>query len=312
MRLIFMGTPIFAVPSLEKIIQSNIFEVVAVFTQADKKQGRNQQISYSPVKKLALKNNLDVFQPHKISTYTDKIKELKPDIIVVIAYGQIIPQAILDIPKYACLNVHGSLLPKYRGASCLAAPILNGDQETGISIMKMNAKMDAGPILKQFKIKLNQTENLQDIHDSLANLSSENLIPVILDYSQGKIKEISQDDSQASYVKLTKKSDGLINWEKSAIDLEREFRAYLPWPGSFTYWSNRILKIKEASLAKENFNLKAGEIRYHQKKILIGTGQGLIDILKLQLSGEKVLANQEFINGYNLNGQILKAPSSIG
>lgn len=312
MRLIFMGTPQFAIPSLEKLIKAKDLEIVGVFTQADKKQGRKQEISYSPVKKIALKHNLTVFQPNRIKDQTDIILNLKPDIIVVIAYGQIIPQTILNIPKYNCLNVHGSLLPKYRGASCLAAPILNGDNETGITIMKMEAKMDTGPILKQFKIKLNQTETLQDIHDTLANLSAEHLDSVILDYTKNKIKEEKQDDSQASYVKLTKKSDGLIDWQKSATEIEREIRAYFPWPGSFSFYQAKMLKILEAKISNEQLNLKPGEVNYQAKKIFIGTGQGVLDILKLQLSGEKILTSQEFINGHNLDKQTLMAPSSIG
>lgn len=312
MRLIFMGTPQFAIPSLEKLIKARDLEIIGVFTQADKKQGRKQEISYSPVKKIALKHNLTVFQPNRIKDQTDIILNLKPDIIVVIAYGQIIPQSILDIPKYNCLNVHGSLLPKYRGASCLAAPILNGDNETGITIMKMEAKMDTGPILKQFKIKLNHTETLQDIHDTLANLSAEHLDSVILDYTKNKIKEKKQDDNQASYVKLTKKSDGLIDWQKSATEIEREIRAYFPWPGSFSFYHAKMLKILEAKISNEQLNLKPGEVRYQAKKIFIGTGQGVLDILKLQLSGEKILTSQEFINGHKLDKQTLMAPSSIG
>lgn len=307
-----MGTPQFAIPSLKKIIKTKELEIVGVFTQSDKVQMRNKQIIYSPVKNLALKHNLKLFQPPKIKELSRLIKDLRPDIIIVIAYGQIISKDILNIPKYNCLNVHGSLLPKYRGASCLAAPILKGDSETGITIMRMDEKMDTGPILKQFKIPLEQTETLQDIHDHLADLSAQHLVPVILDYSQGKIKEKKQDDSQASYVKLTKKSDGLIDWQKPARMIEREIRAYLPWPGSFSYYQGKILKIKEARVHNEQINLKPGEVKYSNKKILIGTGQGILDVLRLQLSGEKVLSQKEFINGHNLDQQTLKAPSSIG
>jgi methionyl-tRNA formyltransferase len=312
MRLIFMGTPQFAVPSLKKLIESSQLEVVAIFTQADKALNRKKEIIYSPVKQLALKNNLKIFQADKIQNTQQIIKNLNPDIIVTIAYGQIIPKSILEIPKYNCLNVHGSLLPKYRGASCLAAPILNADAETGITIMRMDEKMDTGPILKQFKIKLSGQETLQDIHDRLANLSAQHLKQVILDYSQGKIKEVKQDESKASYVKLTKKNDGLIDWQKPATIIEREIRAYFPWPGSFSYYQDKILKIREAKIYNKRINLKPGEVHYKDKKILIGTGQGILDILKLQLSGERVLSNLEFINGHNLDKQILKAPSSIG
>ena len=241
-RLIFMGTPEFAVPGLTRLIESPNFEIVGVFTQPDKPVGRKQILTPPPIKKLATAHNIKIFQPEKIKTEVETIKNLAPDLIVVIAYGKIISQAILDIPTFGCLNVHASLLPKYRGAACLNAPILNGDKETGITIMKMEAGLDTGPILRQKKIKLSGTETLEIVHDKLSTLGAELLVPTINDYLAGKITPQIQDDTQSSYIKTLNKEDGKIDWTKSALEIERMIRAYNPWPGTHTASDGKLLK----------------------------------------------------------------------
>jgi len=307
-RVIFMGTPEFALPGLRRLIAVPDFDIVGVYTQPDKPVGRRQELTASPVKELALKHNIKVFQPAKINLEMENIKNLKPDLIIVIAYGKIIPQAILDIPTKGCINIHASLLPKYRGAACLNAPILNGDAETGVTIMKMEAGLDTGPILRQAKIKLNGAENLEDVHDRLAELGAEILVPTLTDFIDGKIQPQIQDDAQASYVKTIDKEDGKIIWTKSAAEIERMIRAYNPWPGTYGKIDGQTLKIitVDQKILSIN-NYPAGTLFLEDKKLAIQCGQGALNILKLQLAGKKIMTAAEFINGNrNLIDKILK------
>jgi methionyl-tRNA formyltransferase len=307
-RVIFMGTPEFALLGLRRLIAVPDFDIVGVYTQPDKPVGRRQELTASPVKELALKHNIKVFQPAKINLEMENIKNLKPDLIIVIAYGKIIPQAILDIPTKGCINIHASLLPKYRGAACLNAPILNGDAETGVTIMKMEAGLDTGPILRQAKIKLNGAENLEDVHDRLAELGAEILIPTLTDFIDGKIQPQIQDDAQASYVKTIDKEDGKIIWGKTAMEIERMIRAYNPWPGTYGEIDGQTLKIitVDQKILSIN-NYPAGTLFLEDKKLAIQCGQGALNILKLQLAGKKIMTAAEFINGNrNLIDKILK------
>ncbi|MCX6794513.1 MAG: methionyl-tRNA formyltransferase [Candidatus Falkowbacteria bacterium] len=298
-RVIFMGTPEFAVPGLSRLLATPEFEIVGVFTQPDKPVGRKQILTPSPIKELALKYRLPFFQPEKIRPETATIKNLKPDLIVVIAYGKIIPPEILDIPTFGCINVHASLLPKYRGAACLNAPILNGDAATGVTIMKMEAGLDTGPILRQAKIKLSGSETLKNVHDRLAELSAELLVPTLLDFIGGKIKPQIQDDTQASYIKTLSKEDGRIDFQKSAVEIERMIRAYNPWPGTYTAINGEILKIIAVEHKAAEINkVKPGQLFLDGARLLIQCGQNALVILKLQLAGKKIMNSGEFINGY--------------
>ncbi|MEI6529204.1 MAG: methionyl-tRNA formyltransferase [Candidatus Falkowbacteria bacterium] len=302
LRIIFMGTPEFSLPGLQKLITEETFEIVGVFTQPDKPVGRNQTLSFPAVKKLALENNLSVFQPNKIKDEIETIRNLKPDLIVVIAYGKIIPQSILDIPTYGCINVHASLLPKYRGAACLNAPILNGDTETGVTIMRMEAGLDTGPILRQAKMKLIGNESLEIVHDELSNLGAELLVATLLEFIAGKISAITQDDSAASYIKTLNKEDGKINWSKPAVEIERMVRAYNPWPGTYAMLEDKIIKIiaVENQILELN-NHKKGEAFQNDGKLAIQCGQDSLVILKLQLEGKKIMSAEEFLRGRKLN-----------
>lgn len=306
-KTIFLGTPDFSVFSLEKLINSDDFLVKAVFTQKDKARDRKQMIRQTPVKEIALKNNLLIYQPEKIKDDIDIIKKIKPDIIVVVAYGQILPESILSIPKYGCINVHASLLPLYRGASCISAVIINNDKYSGVTIMKMNKGMDTGDIISQTKIKLSPKETANQLHDKLAKLGADILIPSLKDYINKKIKPKKQDDSKASYVKLTKKTEGKIDWQEPAFLIERKIRAYYPWPGTYCFLeNNEILKIHQAEISQNKEKLKIGELRVKNKEILVGTGQANLSILKLQLAGQKAMLAQDFLNGNKLKDQILK------
>lgn len=300
-RTIFMGTPEFSLPGLTSLINDQLFNIIGVFTQPDKAVGRHQTLTPPPVKNLALKNNLKIFQPQKIKTETETIKNLRPDLIVVIAYGKIISQEILDIPKYGCVNVHASLLPKYRGAACLNAPILNGDLETGVTIMKMEAGLDTGPILRQAKIKLTDVENLENVHDKLSLLGAELLGPTLHDFIAGKITPKIQDESQASYIKMLKKEDGRIDWTKPARVIERMVRAYTPWPGTHTTLNKKNIKIisVDHEILKTNTH-KIGESFLSDGRLAIQCGQDALYVLKLQLEGKKIMTYKEFLNGNKL------------
>jgi methionyl-tRNA formyltransferase len=308
-----MGTPEFSLPGLSALISSADFEIVGVFTQPDKPVGRKQLLTPPPVKVLALENKIKVFQPEKIKIEIENIRSLTPDLIVVIAYGKIIPQEILDIPTYGCINVHASILPKYRGAACLNAPILNGDTQTGVTIMKMEAGLDTGPILRQAEMKLTGAETLTDVHDCLSHLGA-NLLPEVLqDWMAGKIKPQTQDNSQASYITTLAKEDGQIDWSKPAIEIERKIRAYNPWPGTFCHDKNdKIVKILKAKISTEDqlstsLSAKAGTTSLINNQLTVTCGQGSIIILKLQTEGGKALDVKDFLSGHqDFTGQILK------
>ena len=313
LRVIFMGTPEFSLPGLKALLNDGFFEITGIFTQPDKPVGRKQILTPPPVKTIALENNIKVFQPEKIKSETENIRALAPDLIVVIAYGKIIPQEILDIPTYGCINVHASLLPKYRGAACLNAPILNGDKETGITIMKMEAGLDTGPILKQAVMPLTDKETLADVHDYLANLGAELLPETLKEWANGKITPQIQDEAQATYIKTLAKEDGKIDWNKSAREIARQIRAYNPWPGTFCYDKNdKITKILKATTAvqEEDNGLQKpliGQTSLRNGQLTVTCGQGSMIILKLQTEGGKALPAKDFLSGrQDFIGQILK------
>jgi len=293
-----MGTPDFAVPGLERLLTAPDFDIIAVYTQPDKPVGRKQILTPPPVKVVAQTAGISVYQPTKIKTEFNQLSELKPELIVVIAYGQIIPQTILDIPKYGCVNVHASLLPLYRGASCLQAPILNGDAETGITIMKMDAGMDTGPILRQEKISLNGQETLTELHDKLSQLGAKTLIPTLIAYCEGKLSAQAQDESKATYVSLTKKEDGYLNPQRTANELERQIRACQPWPGAYLLLPNREhLKIINAEIKEGVNSNKIGEIYIEEGLLLLSCGQNSLHILKLQRENRNALNASDFLKG---------------
>lgn len=305
-RTIFMGTPDFAVPGLKSLLSDESFEVVAVFTQPDKPVGRKQILTPPPIKVLAQEFDIPVYQPESIRTEKEKIAEIKADLIVVIAYGKIIPQNILDLPKFNCVNVHASLLPKYRGSACLNAPIVNGDDKSGITIMKMEAGMDTGPILFQKEIKLDEEESLETVHDKLAALGAELLPNILKDWVDGKIKPQEQDETKATYVKKLEKEDGKINWGKTASEIERQVRGLNPWPGTYTFTGKesaisqkiiKMLKVNHNILKSDNH--KTGEVFLNDNELAVQCGQDSLLILRLQIEGGKALEAQEFLRGNN-------------
>lgn len=285
-KIIFIGTSQFALPTLENLIKNN-YPILAVITAPDKPAGRQQEIVLSPVKQTALKYNLSILQPEKISAISPEISELKPDLIVIAAYGQIIPKNILDIPQWGSLNLHPSLLPKYRGPSPIQTAILNGDKMTGTTIMLMDEKIDHGPIISQKKMALAPDENYQTLEKKLAQLTADFLIEILPQFIQSKIQPKPQEENKASYTKILTRPDGQINWKQTAQQIARMVRAYHPWPGAWTDFNGQRIKI-----------LKARAVETKQAATL-ATGQGFLLLEMVQPAGKKPMTGQEFFRGHS-------------
>jgi methionyl-tRNA formyltransferase len=305
LRIIFMGTAELSCASLEKLSANKNFQIIAVVTQPDKPKGRELKLQFSPVKILAEKLGLKILQPAKArnENFISELHELKPDLIVVVAYGQILPQSILDLPKFGCVNVHTSLLPKYRGASPIQSAILNDETETGVTIMKMDAGMDTGEILSQARTPILPQDNSQTLHDRLAQIGAELLVETIPDYVAGKILSQPQNNSEASHTAKIKKEDGKIDWNLSAQEILNRLRAFTPWPGAFTFLKteskSQLLKIWRAEIVEKSGN--AGEILSADKNgIVVACGKNALRILELQREGGRRLNAQEFLAGQNL------------
>jgi len=300
-KIVFMGTPDFALPSLQTLIDDDEFDVVAVVTQEDKKIGRKQEIMAPPVKQLAQKHNITVFQPGKIKgnkLFTDLIKNLKPDLFVVVAYGKILQKEFLDIPKYGAVNVHASLLPKYRGASPIEAALLQGDKETGITMMKMAEELDAGDILNVAKLTIEPQDDAETLTVKLSLLGGKILPYVLKDLVEGAISPIPQDSSKATFCHKIHKEDGLVDINSmNAREIFNRLRAYTPWPSVFVMVEGKRLKLVEMDV-DENLKLAPGELKELTKtSIAVGTKKGAIIPRKIQLEGKKVMTIQEFLTG---------------
>jgi methionyl-tRNA formyltransferase len=291
-----MGTPDFAVPTLRALIEHHT--VIGVVTQPDRPAGRNRQLQQSPVKQLALATGIPVFQPEKLRRpeAIEELKQWSPDVYVVAAFGQILPQAVLDIPPHGSINVHASLLPRWRGAAPIQAAIRAGDAKSGITVMKMDAGLDTGPILSQRAIPLAPDETGQSLHDKLAILGSELLIETLPGYFNGEIIPQPQDDSLATHAPTIKKEEGLIDWTRSAAEIERLVRAFTPWPSTYTLWNDQQLKILSGTAGPGQ--APSGKVMPALNGIAIGTGDGLFYPTRLQLPGGKPLAIGDFIRGH--------------
>jgi len=296
-----MGTPEFGAIILEGLIKGG-YKPILVIAAPDKPVGRKQIITPPSVKVIAQKHNIPILQPEKILDSKSQILDSKPDLIVVAAYGEILPKEILEVPKYSCLNVHPSLLPRWRGPSPIQFSILEDDDKTGISIIKMTEKVDAGPILAQKEIKIGGKETYNTLHNKLAGLGAELLIETISKWIKGEIKEKLQDESKANYTKVLKKEDGKIDWQKSAEEIERQIRAYSPWPGTYTMANNKILKILNADVLKQTkngpFGIAGKTFLASNDKIAVQTGKDFLIISELQLEGKKIISAKDFLRGH--------------
>ena len=298
-KIIFFGTPEFAVPSLLALIE-NDYNLAACVTRPDTTKGRKLRLSPSPVKKITVEYKLPVWQPETMKevVFFEDLKKSKPDIIIVVAYGKIIPKEILNLPSFGCLNIHASLLPKYRGPSPIHYALLNGETVTGVTLMKMDETMDTGPILAQEKINIGEQDNLESLHQRLATLGAELLVKNLPLYLEGKIQAKSQDNRQATYTKIIKKEDGHLNFELKAEEIARQIRTLNPWPGAFIFWQGKNLKISQVALTKEEASDQPGKIKIINKRIFVATGDKILEIKKLQLAGHKELKATDFISGY--------------
>ena len=305
LKIIFMGTAELSCASLQALVRVENFSVLAVVTQPDKPKGRELKLTASPVRILAEKLNLPVLQPPKArdEKFYDELREQKPDLMVIVAYGQILPPPILDLPPLGCLNVHTSLLPKYRGAAPIQWAIANGESETGVTLMKMDAGLDTGPILSMRRTPILPADDSQTLHDRLAQLGAELLVQTIPDYVAGKISPQPQPAEGSSYAAKIKKEDGRIDWTKPASEIWNRLRAFTPWPGAYTFLSVEpkplLLKIWKVEVLEHTG--RPGEILSADKTgIVVGCGQNLLRILELQREGGKRLTAEQFLAGFPL------------
>jgi len=299
MRIVFMGTPKFAVPALELLV-ANGYEIVSAYTQPDKTSGRGRTLSVTPVKIAALALNLSVFQPVtlKSTEEAERLAGLKPDVIIVAAYGIILPKTALDLPMLGCINIHPSLLPKYRGVAPVPAAILNGDIFTGVSIMQLDRGIDTGPILAQTQIPITSHETTGVLMEKLSYVGAHLLLDVIPRVQKKEIIPRVQDNALASYTKMLEKTDGEIEWQKSALEISRQVRAYQPWPGSYTRWQGKQLKIIEAKPLNDESTIPGKVVALlNHSSIGIATGSGILEVEQLQLEGKRVMSSDEFIRG---------------
>lgn len=310
-RTVFMGTSDFAVPALEALVKSGFIDLIAVVTQPDKPAGRNLELQPPPIKVAALKNNLQILQPLKAREpgFIEKLAQYKPELIVVAAYGQILPQAILDIPPFGCLNVHASLLPEYRGAAPIQWALINGDTETGVTIMKIDAGLDSGAILTQRRVQILDTDNAQTLHDRLARVGSELLVETIPPYIEGKIIPQPQDHSKATYTKKITKEDGHIDWKLSAREIVNRIRAFTPWPGAYSFLQKDdkrlMIKILEAEPIDLNCDTPGKVISVAKNHFIVCCGKGALKINQVQPEGRKKMSSAEYLAGNKLEpGQI--------
>lgn len=304
MKIIFFGTAEFACPILERLVKEG--HKISVVTQSDKPKGRHLLVKSPPVKILAQQLNLDVLQPNNLNdtAFIEQLKNINADVFVVVSFGKILKKCILELPKKMCINIHASLLPKYRGAAPINWAIANGEKETGITIIKMNEAMDAGEIIGQEKIGISQEDNAVTISSKLSILGAQCLIKVLKLLEANNFVLVPQDNKQASYAPKIKKSDGLINWEEPAGKIYNKMRAFLPWPGSFTYWDKKLLKIiaaKVIPLEKDISNKPAVILNASREGILAAAGKDGFLIQELQLAGKQSMKAAEFLSGYKIH-----------
>lgn len=292
-----MGTPEFAVPSFKALIESEE-DVVALVSQPDRHRGRGRKLAPTPTKLIAEEYKIPVLQPDKIRTddFLKEIQGLRPDLIVVTAYGKILPKRLLDLPPYGCINVHASLLPKYRGAAPINWAIVRGEKESGITTMQMNEGMDTGDILLKKVTQIEDDDTGETLATRLSLIGAELLLETIERLKDGTLEPQTQDESQASFAPMLKKEDGLIDWSKPAAEIRNLIRGMLPWPGAYTYLGDKILKIYSAERAQSEG--KPGEVLSSQKGVLeVACGEGSLIISELQIEGGKRLDTKSFLTG---------------
>ena len=313
MRIVFMGTPDFSVPTLEALLKGG-HEVIGVVTQPDRPKGRGKAVLMTPVKEKALEYGIPVYHPVKAreESFVELLRSLKPDAMVVIAFGQILPKAILDIPKYGCINIHASLLPKYRGAAPLQWVVLEGEKETGITTMMMDVGMDTGDMLEKLVVPVDKKETYGSIHDKLSVLGGELILSTLEKLENGTLERTPQPEDEATYTKKITKVMGDIDWTEDAAVIERYIRGLNPWPSAYTSWNGKTLKIWDADVLEQEYSGEPGEIiKVEKDGVLVKTGKDTLVLREVQLEGKKRMEIQAFLRGYQLShGTILKRSES--
>ena len=300
-HLVFMGSPQFAVPTLEALARDHT--LLAVFTQPDKPAGRGQQLTAVPVKQWAVAHGIPVHQPksfRKEPQAIDVLRDLKPDVIVVAAYGLILPQAVLDEPPLGCLNAHGSILPRHRGAAPITSAILAGDAETGITIMKMDAGLDTGPMLSVAREPIRPDDTTATLSERLSHIGAQLMTDTLPKYLSGEIAPQLQPAEGATYSPKIDKADAQIDWRKPAIEIERMVRAYTPWPGTQTIWNGQVIKILKAGIRDQGSGIRGevGEVvKLSDGSIAVVTGEGVLVLKEIQLAGRKAMKVEDFVRG---------------
>ena len=301
MKIVFMGTPDFAVPTLEALVQGG-HEVLAVVTQPDKPKGRGKAVLMTPVKEKALEYQIPVYQPVRVKKdeeFFEILKQLNPEAIVVTAFGQILPERILTLPKYGCFNVHASLLPKYRGAAPIQWAVINGDKESGVTTMQMDIGMDTGDMLEKIVVTLDPKETGGSLFDRLSTAGGELILSTLQKAEAGTLAPVKQPEEEATYAGMLTKALGQIDWTKDAAVIERLIRGLNPWPSAYTSYEGKTLKLWDADVVTEKSEAVPGTVvRVEKDSFYVQTGSGLLKINELQLEGKKRMDSAAFLRGY--------------
>lgn len=302
LRIVFAGTPDFSVPALDALHSAG-YAIVAVYTQPDRPAGRGRAVAASPVKRRALDLGLPLEQPSTLKTpeAVTRLSALGPDLAVVVAYGLILPRAILDVPALGCLNIHASLLPRWRGAAPIQRAVLAGDTRTGITIMKMDAGLDTGPTLLARPTDIGAGENAGRLHDRLAELGAGAIVEAIEGLRSGRLTPVAQPEQGVTYAAKIRKEEGVIDWTRPAAGIDRQVRAFNPWPVAETRWAGQQLRIWEAEALAGGSGAEPGRVlEARNGRIVVATGEGVLQLLQVQLAGRRVTGAAEFLNAHSL------------
>jgi methionyl-tRNA formyltransferase len=307
LNIIFAGTPDFATKALERLLSTE-HQIVAVYTQPDRPAGRGRKLQISPVKQLALKHGLQVVQP-KTLKHTEAQQELadhRADLMVVVAYGLLLPQAVLDAPRLGCINIHASLLPRWRGAAPIQRAILAGDQETGVTIMQMEAGLDTGPMLTIAKTPIHEGDTGGSLHDRLAELGAEALLATLPGLRDGELKAEPQDDALANYASKLDKEEAMIDWSQSAEQIDRQVRAFNPWPVAQCRYGDKVMRIWRSVSLDGGGGSSPGQVVDSSKSYIdVATGDGVLRITQLQMPGKRAMSAADFLNAHTMDGVVL-------